>query len=393
MRDTLYETCCLEADSLEGFVYTGHGFTFPQPHLGLQYQTRYQCSSAAPDTILTLGLYVHTISYAEDTLVGCDTVEWHNYLFSESGEYVRTIPSSTGCDSIVTLHITVHHSVIEPVEVTICENELPYHYVNGAIDTTFDVGTPSLLTIPYTLTTIYGCDSTVTLTLTVNPMPDVTITGETEFCEGDYTILAVSGTDNYLWSTGSIHNDIRVEEGGTYSLTATTLQGCSATASVEVTEHPTVTETVEVTICENELPYHYVNGAIDTTFDFGTPNLLTIPYTLSTIYGCDSTIMLTLIVEPCDTVGIAEGNTADLTLYPNPTTGIVTIRLSPEIGNLNPEIRVYDVYGRMLSVVGTRCTTSLQTVQIDLSNYATGIYLVKLVNGGKVVTTGKVVKQ
>ena len=176
VRDTLYETCCLEADSVEGFVYMGHGFTFLQPHLGLQYQDRYQCKSAAPDTILTLGLYVHTISYAVDTLVGCDSVEWHNYLFSESGEYVRTIPSSTGCDSIVTLHVTV--------------------------------------------------------------------------------------------------------------------------------------------------------------------------------------------------------------------------RLSPEIGNLTPEIRVYDVYGRMMSVVvGVNDYSPLQTVQIDLSNYATGIYIVKLVNNGKVVAAQKVMKE
>ena len=83
-----------------------------------------------------------------------------------------------------------------------------------------------------------------------------------------------------------------------------------------------------------------------------------------------------------------------MTVYPNPTTGIVNVQCAMNNEQLEGgEIQVFDVYGRRLSVVGTRCTTSLQTIQIDLSNYATGIYLVKLVNGGRVMTTGKVVKQ
>ena len=84
------------------------------------------------------------------------------------------------------------------------------------------------------------------------------------------------------------------------------------------------------------------------------------------------------------------------------------------------EIQVFDVYGRMLQVVGISdacisdacisdaCISdarisdarisdargaSLLTAEIDLSRYATGIYLVKLVNGGKVVAVRKVVKQ
>ena len=38
-------------------------------------------------------------------------------------------------------------------------------------------------------------------------------------------------------------------------------------------------------------------------------------------------------------------------------------------------------------------TVTGETTQIDLSNYATGIYIIKLVNGGRVVATGKMVKQ
>ena len=81
-------------------------------------------------------------------------------------------------------------------------------------------------------------------------------------------------------------------------------------------------------------------------------------------------------------------------VYPNPTTGNVNVRCSMNNEQLvDGEIQVFDVYGRRLSVVGTRCTTSLQTIQIDLSNYLTGIYIIKFVNNGRVMATDKVVKQ
>ena len=91
--------------------------------------------------------------------------------------------------------------------------------------------------------------------------------------------------------------------------------------------------------------------------------------------------------------GITDTEEADIILYPNPTTGIVTARLSPETCTLTSEIRVFDVYGRMLNFVETFHETSLQTITIDLSQFATGIYLVKLVNNGTVVAVRKVVKQ
>ena len=78
-----------------------------------------------------------------------------------------------------------------------------------------------------------------------------------------------------------------------------------------------------------------------------------------------------------------------LTLYPNPTTGVVTVRLSPETCNQTPEIHLFDIYGRRLQMMAM----TDETIQINLSNDATGIYIVKLVNGGRVVATRKVVKQ
>ena len=83
-----------------------------------------------------------------------------------------------------------------------------------------------------------------------------------------------------------------------------------------------------------------------------------------------------------------------LTLYPNPTNDIVNVRFTNGNGKWeNTEIRVYDVYGRLLRTVETCHGASLQTMQIDLSSYATGVYLIKLVNDGNVLAVRKVVKE
>lgn len=107
-------------------------------------------------------------------------------------------------------------------------------------------------------------------------------------------------------------------------------------------------------------------------------------------YSIDN-VRVSLVTDTIDD-HIGDENGA-FTLYPNPTSGIVTLQLSPETCPLNPEIQVFDVYGRMLAVVETRQGTSLQTIQIDLSHYSPGIYFVKLVSANNVIGVQKVVRR
>ncbi|MBR1991887.1 MAG: T9SS type A sorting domain-containing protein [Bacteroidales bacterium] len=160
-------------------------------------------------------------------------------------------------------------------------------------------------------------------------------------------------------------------------------------------DYSALNDTIEVTLCENDLPYHYVNGDIDTIFEVGTPTsqLLTFNFQLLTQHGCDSIVTLTLTIEPCDTNGINENGMANLTLYPTPTTGMVNVQFT--MNNVqweNAELQVFDMYGRLLQTVETRHGTSLQTTQIDLSSNTPGVYLIRLVGDGRVIGVRKVVK-
>ena len=98
---------------------------------------------------------------------------------------------------------------------------------------------------------------------------------------------------------------------------------------------------------------------------------------------------------PTDTTGIIHYTTPNLHIYPNPTNGTVHVVLYPETSTLNPEIQVFDVWGRMVDVVSVETThaLSLQTTTIDLSPYPAGIYLLRVIDGRKVIAMGKVVKE
>ena len=423
-------------------------------------------NAAGCDSTVTLHLTINTPTEGDTSAVACGSFNWHGQNLTESGDYTDVLTNAMGCDSIVTLHLTVYPVVTEPVEVTVCERDLPYHYVNGNIDTTFEVGTPQLSTFNFQFLTQYGCDSIVALHLTIystvtelvevticeNDLPyhyvngdidtifevgtpqlstfnfqfltshgcdsivtlDLTINTPTE---GDLTATAC-GSFNWLGqlltesgdytdvltnaagcdSTVTLHLTINtptegdtsavacgsfnwhgqnLTESGDYTDVLTNAMGCDSIVTLHLTVYPTVTELVEVTICENDLPYHYVNGDIDTTFEVGTPQLSTFNFQLSTQYGCDSIVSLTLIVNASDTdstriVDLDLGGR--IRLYPNPTLGKVWIDV--QNGVEIQQISIFDLAGREVKVP----SLSVQShSEIDLTDCVRGIYMVRIV--------------
>jgi hypothetical protein len=89
--------------------------------------------------------------------------------------------------------------------------------------------------------------------------------------------------------------------------------------------------------------------------------------------------------------------TSAMKVYPNPTTDVVNVQCTmnnEQEGTL--DFHVFDAFGRLLrktDSVETQNFASLQTAQIDLSHYATGVYFIKAVADGNVVAVQKVVKR
>jgi Secretion system C-terminal sorting domain len=132
------------------------------------------------------------------TQTTCDSIWWHGIKYTTSGLYTDTLLSTGGCDSIVTLHLTVNYSTTSTTNISICSASLPYSW-NG---NNYTIGGTYLVH----LTSATNCDSTATLNLAVVANPTVNISGGSAFCGSPATTTLTSTVNNlttgataYLW--------------------------------------------------------------------------------------------------------------------------------------------------------------------------------------------------
>lgn len=261
----VYKTVCRS-----GLPYVYHNLFFDTDTPNDTVATCTLRTTHGCDSVVTLHLTVVDVITSEFSVTACDRYTWNNTTYTTGGDKVKTFTSASGCDSVVTLHLTLYQSNTGTETVTACDS---YTWIDSVTYTETPAVAPT-----YTLTNVHGCDSVVTLNLTINH----SVAEAVEIVE----------CDSYTW------NDSTYTESGTYQQQFTTANGCDSVVTMNLTINHSVTELIEVAICEYELPYHYVNGQIDTTFEVGTPQLSTHNFSLLTSHGCDSTIMLQVSVVP-----------------------------------------------------------------------------------------------
>ena len=400
------------------------------------------------DSIVTLNLTIFPADSTDFAETVCESYEWNGETFITSGDYTRTLTNMNGCDSVVTLHLTVNQPVAELVEATACgsyEWNGQTYTISGDYEQSF--------------TAANGCDSVVTLHLTVNhgthniesetTCESFTWHGATYTTSGTYTyqytnangcasvdtlILTVNhGTHNVETETACesfTWHGTEYTASGTYTYEYMNDDGCASVDTLYLTVNHGTHYVESETTCESftwhgteytasgTYTYEYNNengcASVDTlhlTINFAQSAQFAVTtadscyiwnaetycesgdytQTLTAANGCDSVVTLHLTI----TVGIDDHNlSASMTVYPNPTNGIVNVQCTMynvQVGTM--EYHVFDAYGKLVDVVETRCTTSLQTAQIDLSGFANGVYFVKAVADGNVVAVRKVVKR
>jgi gliding motility-associated-like protein len=209
-----------------------------------------------------------------------------SYTATTAGNYaVVLVNSITTCrDTSAAVAVVVNPLITSTANMTICASQLPYTWngqtitAGGNAVATFT--TPSLVT---------GCDSTVTLNLTVNPL----------LSANDDVTICVNQLP-YTW------NGQTITAGGNAVATFTTsslVTGCDSTTTLNLTVNPAIMATENLTICSSQLPYNWNGQAITAAgtavATFTMPSVLT---------GCDSTTTLNLSLYPDATATITPGS-------------------------------------------------------------------------------------
>ncbi|MFN5620781.1 MAG: PKD-like domain-containing protein [Flavobacteriales bacterium] len=106
----------------------------------------------------------------------------------------------------------------------------------SSISQTLTLTGASAAVASYTVTpSVGGCTgATFTANITINPNPTVTISADYCSVGGTAVLSATAGLSSYTWSTGTTGATLNATQAGSYSVTASNAQGCSATASIGV---------------------------------------------------------------------------------------------------------------------------------------------------------------
>jgi len=241
---------------------------------GLYYDTI--PNAAGCDSIIVLDLTILQPTSSLTTITECDLYTWTNgTTYYSNGVYYDTLVGQNGCDSIAALDITLVSSSTASVSATSCGP-----FVWSLNNQTYTVSGFFDWTIPNAA----GCDSVITLNLTVNTPPTATVIDL-----GNGTLQETSGMMISGWMDCSNNTVIPNSTSVYYTPTA---NGSYACIVVDGT-----------------------NGCADTSDCFIVTN-----------------------------VGIEESAEIAVSIYPNPTNDLITVSFESSVA----DFVVYDAMGSVV---------------------------------------------
>ncbi|MBU0488580.1 MAG: T9SS type A sorting domain-containing protein, partial [Bacteroidetes bacterium] len=350
---------------------------------------------------------------------------WQN----TSGVYYDLLIADAGCDSIVETTLTVNAPLATVLDETICQGT-DYMLADGST-----VSSPGSYHV--TIQSVDGCDSLISVNLSVNP-----VYHDTDYvfvCEGDSIfvggswqnttglyediVTAATGCDsviitdltlvypqtNYVDTTICGSDSIFIGDtwqnaSGLYFYVFNDIYGCDSAVYTTLTAVPAANpgESASDTTCsiDNKIDlFDLLGGTPDTTGtwtdddatgaltgDLFNATLVTVDswyhftYTVAATSPCeDASATISVYVDVCG--GIATAKEMFVSIYPNPGNGLITLNIRGANQSVIP-VEVKDVAGKLLFSTQLDGVGASYTRQLDLTHLAEGVYFLELqVNG------------
>jgi hypothetical protein len=293
------------------------------------------------------------------TLTECDNYTAPDMsVHTTSGIKTAVIPNMAGCDSTITIDLTIINSTSSVMSEVSCDS-----YTWSANGTTYNVSGTYMATIP----NVAGCDSVITFNLTIN--------------NSSSSSMTATSCDSYIWAV----NGMTYITDGTYTATIPNMAGCDSMVTLNLTinnvDATTTNSGATITANAATASYEWLNCDNQTLIAGETSQSFTALVNgnyaaVVTENGCTDTSACVNISSVAITENISG---AGLSVYPNPTSGNLTI--TPNKGFTNTTIHLMTVDGKV-SIIETNFTGNNLT--IDMTPYASGIYFLRIIENEKV---------
>lgn len=318
---------CTDTIASDSVICHGDDFVFYSEQLTETGVYEHRIIDNVCDTLYIVDLTVNPSYMVPLAVTICEgsSYEFDGDSLDESGEYTASGITTEGCDSTVTLTLSVVSNYETVDSIDACDQ---YTWIDGV---TYTEDNNSAV---YETTASSGCDSTVTLHLTLHH--SVSVTDPQEVC------------DSLVWIDGNSYTD----DNNTAYYVAQTEYGCDSVITLDLTVHYSVTTTESVT---SDSAYIWNGTLYSESGEY--------EYHATTEWGCDSTALLVLTIistEGIDDITITD----DIKVYARGRNIII------EAGD-NSDVIIYDVMGRIIH-------KGRIEAPIHVNN--TGVYMVKIGN-------------
>lgn len=369
------------------------------------------CYSVAPAPSITISGKNSICAGGSLTLVasGASSYSWapvgsmsNSIVVSPSVSTCFTVTgvNAFGCTSKAVKCVTVQSGAFVSISGNnvLCGGTSANLLASGANSYTWSNGvTGPFITVSPSVSTCYtvigqtsqGCVGTAVKCITVQNTPVLSVTGNTNICQGSSATLQATGASSYFWNTGATSSAIVVSPNSNTSYMVVGSNGaCSSSVTINVNVRPKPFVFIlggdSSAVCIGDAITLTAVGASTYTWNTGsTSPMITVTPTATTVYSvvgtstnnCSNTAAKMIVVSPCTGIANNTMNESDVQIYPNPSSGIVTIanQLTESVN-----VKVYDMIGRELlkkEVFGTQT--------LDLSKYANGTYILRFEKGNK----------
>ncbi len=286
--------------------------------------------------------------------------------YAAAGSYTHTFQTIAGCDSIVTLNLSVNPTFSGIVQNSaICQGDS----IN--FGGTFFAAAGSYT---HTFQSINGCDSTVTMNLAVNP----TYSGgvqNTTICEGESVLFG-----------GTSYNTA-----GSYPFTFQSINGCDSTVTLNLTVNPLPVASFTVAGTSPSFSFNSTStNASSVSWNFGDGSPAVGNASTSHTYTTNGTFTVTLTAtNSCGTdtqteqvvvfgIGITEAEGFEnLSIFPNPTDAILNISFQTS-QQKEMVLKVIDAQGKTIMAETLGAIQNEFFRSIDVSHLAPGMYNLSL---------------
>jgi PKD repeat protein len=266
---------------------------------------------------------------------------------------------------------------------------------------------------------VNGCSTTESKTVDVGVQPfvnfsvedrcagsEVPFANQTTYAQGNITYKWNFGDGNFSSKTAPVHAyGSGVSQTYTVQLKASILNGCADSISKTVTINPLPT-TCNFNITGNlnaakksalvftpiggassGISYKWITGdgnsvnsnGTGASYTYNAPGKYCVTMIATNLAGCECTT--TKCVTMSTSINDAESMNNAVSVYPNPNGGNFNVSLSAEISG-DMTVNVYNTLGVLVQTI----TVNSNSTNVDMSEFASGVYVVKVIAENQIAT-------